>query len=281
MVKPAAFRRAVGFLQAEFRTSTRRACRVLGFARSSLAYESHRENPPGLLERLKALAAKRTSWGYRQLNRNLRREGFNFNHKRIYRLYRLEGLTVRRKHRKKMASRARVVLPKPTRPNERWSMDFVSDALWGGRRFRIFVVIDDFTREALALVADTSLGGARVARILDELVATRGAPELIVSDNGPEFTGKALDEWAYRTGVKLHHIRPGKPVENAYVESFNGKLRNECLNQHWFTDLADARVTIEEWRRDYNEERPHSSLDGKTPFEFASQFNPGLSLKVA
>jgi putative transposase len=152
---------------------------------------------------------------------------------------------------------------------------------WGSRRFRTFVVVDDFTREALALLVDTSIGGTRVARLLDELVAARGKPQLIVSDNGPEFTGKALDGWSYRTGVKLHFIRPGKPYENAFVESFNGRFRDECLNGHWFIDLADAREKIEDWRRYYNAERPHSSLGGATPLEYARRYNHGLTQQVA
>jgi putative transposase len=179
-----------------------------------------------------------------------------------------------------MAAIARTVLPAPSTPNERWSMDFVSDVTAGGRRFRIFAVVDDFTREVLTLVVDTSIGGLRVCRELAVIAAVRGLPKLIVMDNGPEFTGKALDAWAYQVGVKLHFIRPGKPVENAYVESFNGKLRNECLNQHWFLDLEDARRIIEEWRIDFNEVRPHSSLDGMTPKEYAAA-NAGLTSQVA
>ena len=265
---------------AEFDLSLRRACRALGFPRSSWHYQSRRPTQSELVARLRTLASKRPRWGYRMLHLMLRREGRQINHKRVYRLYRLEGLAVRRKQRKRMASAARTLLPAPTRPNERWSMDFVSDLTWSGRRFRILVVVDDFTRECLALVVDTSMGGARVARELDAIVQLHGLPTMLVTDNGPEFTGKALDGWAYQRGVKLHFIRPGKPVENAYVESFNGKLRNECLNQHWFTDLHDARRVIEEWRIDFNEVRPHSSLDGMTPREYA-EANRGLTSKVA
>jgi putative transposase len=159
-------------------------------------------------------------------------------------------------------------------------MDFVSDVTAQGRRFRILTVVDEFTRECLALVVDTSLGGARVARELDAIAAERGYPTMTLSDNGPEFTGKALDAWAYQRGVKLQFIRPGKPVENGYVESFNGKLRNECLNQHWFIDLLDARRLIEEWKIDFNEVRPHRSLDGMTPKEYAAS-NPGLTSTTA
>lgn len=279
-MKPAAYRQAVGFVMAEFSLSLRRACWALGFARSSWHYASRVEPPAELIEKLRTLASKRPRWGYRMLHLMLKRDGVVANHKRIYRLYKLEGLAVRTKNRKRIAARARTVLPAPSRPNERWSMDFVSDVTWSGRRFRIFAVVDDFTRETLALVVDTSLGGARIARVLDELVAERGAPEMIVCDNGPEFTSKALDAWAYQRGVKLHFIRPGKPVENAYCESFNGKLRNECLNENWFLNLEDARRIIEAWRVDYNEVRPHSSLDGRTPKEYA-ELNRGLTLRVA
>jgi len=280
MVRPAAFRLAVGLVMKEFDLSLRRACRVLGFNRSSWHYQSRRVEPKGLVARLRALASKRPRWGYRMLHLMLRREGHAVNHKRVYRLYKMEGLAVRQKLRKRMAAIARTVLPAPSAPNERWSMDFVSDVTATGRRFRIFAVVDDFTREVLTLVVDTSIGGLRVCRELALIAAVRGLPQLIVMDNGPEFTGKALDAWAYQVGVKLHFIRPGKPVENAYVESFNGKLRNECLNQHWFLDLDDARRIIEEWRIDFNEVRPHSSLDGMTPREYAAA-NAGLTSQVA
>jgi putative transposase len=202
------------------------------------------------------------------------------NHKRVYRLYKQEKLSVRRRERKRMTSAARTMLPAATRPNERWAMDFVSDVTAQGRRFRILTVVDEFTRECLALVVDTSIGGAGVARELDAVAAVRGLPTTTLSDNGPEFTGKALDAWAYQRRVKLQFIRPGKPVENGYVESFNGKLRNECLNQHWFTDLLDARRLIDEWRIDFNEVRPHSSLDGMTPNEYAAA-NHGLTSEAA
>jgi putative transposase len=280
MVRPAAFRLAVGQVMKEFDLSLRRACRVLGFNRSSWHYQSRRIEPKGLLARLRALASKRPRWGYRMLHLMLLREGHAVNHKRVYRLYKMEGLAVRQKLRKRMAAIARTVLPAPSRPNERCSMDFVSDVTAAGRRFRIFAVLDDFTREVLALVVDTSIGGVRVCRELAAIAMVRGFPELIVMDNGPEFTGKALDAWADQVGVKLHFIRPGKPVENAYVESFNGKLRNECLNQHWFLNLDDARRIIEEWRIDFNDVRPHSSLDGMTPKEYAAA-NAGLTSKVA
>lgn len=191
------------------------------------------------------------------------------NHKRVYRLYRDEGLSVRRRGRKRVAREVRLPLPAPIGPNELWSLDFVSDALAWGRRIRLLCVIDAFTRESLAIEVDTSLSGQRVACVLDRVIAERDqAPVEIVLDNGPELTSKALDQWAYERGVHLRFIEPGKPVQNAFVESFNGRLRDECLNEHWFLTLADARRLIEDWRMDYNRTRPHSSLGNLTPLEY-------------
>jgi len=198
----------------------------------------------------------------------LNREGLVVNHKRTERIYKQEGLSLRRQKRKKVASGLRVELPRPERVNQRWSMDFVSDSLNDGRRFRALTVVDDYSRECPVIEVDTSLGGRRVAETLSRLAEVRGLPEVITVDNGPEFAGKALDEWAYRRGVKLNFITPGKPVENAYIESFNGRLRDECLNGNWFPTLKDARQIIEAWRIDYNEVRPHSSLGNLTPSEF-------------
>ena len=242
MVKPAAYRQAVGFLQSEFEMSERRACRVFGRARSSCRYKARGVMVQGFLDDLRRHATARPRFGYRRLHVLLRRGGWQVNHKRVYRIYRAEGLAVRRKKRKRLAAGLRVVLPAPTRANERWSMDFVH-----------------------------SLGGQRVVRVLDRLAASRGLPQTIVTDNGPEFAGRALDGWAYRTKVRIHFIRPGKPVENAYAESFNGKFRDECLNEHWFVDMNDARTKIEDWRIDYNELRPHSSLANATPKEYSTQ----------
>jgi putative transposase len=271
MVKPAAYRQAVGFLQTEFEMSERRACRVLGRARSSCRYKAQRSMVQGFLDDLRRHATARPRFGYRRLHVLLRRGGWQVNHKRVYRIYRAEGLAVRRKKRKRLAAGLRVVLPAPTRPNERWSMDFVHDTLATGRKFRTLNIVDDFTRECVAIEVDTSLGGQRVTRVLDRLAASRGLPKTIVTDNGPEFAGRALDGWAYTTKVKIHFIRPGKPVENAYAESFNGKFRDECLNEHWFLDMQDARTKIEAWRIDYNEVRPHSSLANATPKEYSTQ----------
>lgn len=202
----------------------------------------------------------------------LKREGLVTNHKRTERLYREEGLSLKvRKHKKRVAM-TRIELPQPTRPNQRWSMDFVQDQLADGRRFRILTLVDSFTRECPALEVDTSIGGKRVARVLDRLAFLRGLPKVITIDNGPEFSSRALDAWAYGNNVKLDFIRPGKPVENAFIESFNGKFRDECLNENWFISLEDARQTIEAWRMDYNRHRPHSSLNDMTPMEYAEKF---------
>lgn len=262
---------AVVNVVAGFGLSQRRACRLIDLARSSYHYHSGKLRDFELRARLIDLAQKRPRFGYRRLHVLLRREGYLVNHKWTERVYREEGLALRRKKRRKLAGGLRATFMACQKPNERWSMDFVSDSLTSGRKIRVLTVVDDYTRECPALEVDTSLGGVRVTRFLDRLAETRGLPEVIRTDNGPEFAGKALDEWAYRNRVRLDFIRPGKPVENAYVESFNGKLRDECLNQHWFTTLQAARQIIEDWRRDYNEARPHSSLGNLTPEEFANK----------
>jgi len=199
----------------------------------------------------------------------LKREGLVINHKRTERIYREEGLVLRKKRRRKGAAGSRVFMPPPKQNNERWSMDFVTDSIVTGRRFRALAIVDDYSRECPAIEVDTSLSGKRVVGVLDRLAEIRGLPQVITMDNGPEFTSRALDEWAYRKEVKLKFIRPGKPIENAYAESFIGRLRDECLNTNWFINLKHARDIIEEWRKDYNEVRPHSSLKGRSPKEYA------------
>jgi putative transposase len=250
--------------------SERRACKLVGMTRSSYRYAVRRQEPGGLRERLRGLAQERCRFGYRRLTVLLRREGWPVNHKRVYRLYREEGLGVRRRKGKRIGVVRRQPLAIPTRPNGRWSMDFISDALGDGRKFRSLNIVDDFNRECLAAEVDTSLTGARVVRVLEQLGERRGLPQILVMDNGPEFAGRAVDVWAYDQGVKLHFIEPGKPVQNAFIESFNGKMRDECLNEHWFMSLAEAREAIEAWRRDYNEVRPHTSLGNRTPQEFTA-----------
>jgi putative transposase len=229
--------------------SERRACRLVGIGRSTLRYRSrpHREEE-SLRRRLRELAAARPRFGYRRLHVLLRREGVIVNHKRVERLYREEGLAVRRRTRKRVARDGRGRAALPERPNQQWGIDFVSDALTWGRRIRLFTVVDVFTREVLAIEVDTSLPGGRVVRVLERLAVERGAPDEIVLDNGPELAGKAVDQWAYERGVWLRFIEPGKPVQNAFVESFQGRLRDECLDRHWFVGLRDARHTIEAWR---------------------------------
>ena len=254
-----------------YRLSERRACGLLAVWRSSWRYRRRRYEDPLLRERLRELAYQRRRFGYRRLHVLLRREGWLVNHKRVYRLYREEGLAVRRRKRKRVAGLPRVPLEAPTRSNQGWSMDFLTDALGSGRRFRLLTVVDDFTREALAIEVDTSLPGTRVVRVLERLKELGRVPEWIVCDNGPEFSGRVLDQWAFDNGIRLHCITPGKPVENAYVESFNGKLRDECLNENWFGSLPEARAVIEAWRMDYNHARPHSALGYQTPEEFAAE----------
>ncbi len=237
---------------------------------SSYRYQPQADGDDGVRKRLRELAEQRKRFGSPRLHILLKREHLVINHKRTERIYREEGLALRRKRRRKGAAGARVVLPSAQRPNEHWSMDFVSDSIVTGRRFRALTVIDNYSRECPVIEVDTSLGGVRVVGVLERLAEARGLPEVITMDNGPEFVGRALDEWAYRKGVKLNFIRPGKPIENAYAESFNGRLRDECLNTNWFISLKQAREIIENWREDYNQVRPHSSLNNLTPAEYAN-----------
>ena len=258
-------------MKREYRRSERRACQLAGMGRSSCRYQARRREDEELRQRLRALAGERRRFGYRRLGVLLRREGWAVNHKRVYRLYRQEHLQVRKRLRKRTAGVERAPLAVPSGPNERWSMDFMTDSLATGRRFRTLNVVDDYTRECVRIEVDTSLGGQRVARVLEELREQRSGPQVIVVDHGPQFTSQALDRWAYQRGVKLHFIVPGKPEQNAYVESFNGKFRDECLNENWFMSLEEARVKIEAWRRDYNQVRPHSALEYQAPEEYAAQ----------
>jgi len=251
--------------------SERRVCRLLRLARGTKRYQPRRQaDEAELRQRLRELATERPRFGYRRLGALLEREGRRVNHKRVHRLYRADGLSLRRKKRKRLRRSAppEVVL---TGGNQRWSMDFVSDAIAGLRPFRVFALVADYTRECLALEADTSLSGERVKRVLDRVATERGRPGAVLSDNGPEFTARVLEAWSLENRVRRDFIEPGKPQQNAYVESFNGRLREECLNTQWFTSLADARRKLEAWRMDYNGARPHSSLGYRTPLEFAQQ----------
>lgn len=251
--------------------SQRRACGLIGLHPKTYRYASRRSGDIELRARLKALASERRRFGYRRLHILLKREGVVLNHKKLFRLYREERLTVRRRGGRKRALGTRAPLTLPQGPNQRWSLDFVSDMLADGRRFRVLVVVDDFTRECLTLVVDTSLSGIRVARELDALVAARGRPLMIVSDNGTELTSRAILHWQEDQAVEWHYIAPGKPMQNGFVESLNGRFRDECLNEHLFRSLLAARQIIEEWRIDYNARRPHTSLGGLTPNEFATR----------
>jgi putative transposase len=271
VVTPRQGRDAATFVQQEFGFGQRRACHVVGIHRSTYRLKSRRPNEDDLRDRLRALAAKRPRFGYRRLTLLLKREGCKVNHKRIYRLYREEGLAVRRKKRKRLVSASRIKPPPVTRANERWNMDFVEDQLSDGRKLRTLTIVDEFTRLCPRIEVDTNLGGERVVRALDELARLHGKPTWLRVDNGPEFIGKALDTWAFKNDVLLDFTRPGKPTDKAHVESFNGKFRDECLNQSYFLSVTDARDIIEAWRVDYNQNRPHSALRGLTPYEFALQ----------
>jgi len=250
--------------------SERHACRLLELGRSTYRYRpKNPERDAELRSRLKQLAAKRMRFGYRRLTVLLAREGIAANHKRVYRLYREERLAMRVRLRRRIRWNGTVAKVAADRPNQRWSLDFVSDCVSSGKVIRILTMVDDCTRECPALEVDTCLGSLRVRRVLDRVVQERGLPEAIVVDNGPEFRSRAFTAWSEERGVRLEFIQPGKPVQNAYVESFNGRLRDECLNANWFTSLKDARQKIESWRHDYNHQRPHSSLDYLPPVEFA------------
>jgi putative transposase len=249
--------------------SERRACSILGIDRSLVRYRHRRADDADLRARLRELAAARRRFGYRRLHVLLAREGITMNHKKLRRLYGEEQLQVRRRGGRKRATGTRAPLGLPSGLNQRWSLDFVSDALGDGRRFRILAVVDDFTRECLALVADTSLPGIRVVRELEALVSRRGRPFGFVSDNGTELTSLAMLKWAQDARVKWHYIAPGKPQQNAFIESFNGRLRDECLNETLFTSLGHARAVLAAWQHDYNTQRPHSKLGWLTPAEFA------------
>jgi putative transposase len=248
--------------------SERRAIRFTGFSRSTMRYRSLRSPQEELRARIHEFAAQRPRWGYRQIHTLLRREGWPVNLKRVQRIYREEGLAVRRKGKKRRSQQPRVIRAPLSGPNERWSMDFVSDTLSNGRRFRCLTIIDEFSRESLAIHTAHSIPAVRVIEVLERLRQERGLPQVIMTDNGSEFTSRAFDAWAYSRDVRIDYIQPGKPVQNCFIESFNGTFRDECLNLHWFLSIHDASRTIENWRQDYNDVRPHSSLGRLTPTEY-------------
>lgn len=267
MVSPAARRAVVRSLIETYRFSERRSCRIARVSRSTQRYVHRRNQRLWLRERLRELAEQYPRHGYWRLYRKLRRAGVMVNHKCVHRLYREEGLKVEKRARKRM-TRARVELPRATRANQSWSTDFMSDATSNGRRLRVGNVVDDYTREAASQV-DRSITAVRMIELIERFAVDRGGyPESITCDNGPEFISDAFDQWAGARGIKINFIQPGKPVQNCYVESFNGRMRDECLNQNWFTTLDDARRIILNWTDEYNEEREHGAL-GMTPREFA------------
>jgi putative transposase len=270
MVTPAAKREAVAHLRSAFDMSERRACRSIGCVRMTVRYRSRRPKDNELRQRLRALAHERRRFGYRRPHVLLRREGFKVNHKRLFRLYREERLMVRRRGGRKRALGTRAPMLVPHLPNERWSLDFVADQFLDGRRLRILAVVDDCSRECLALIPDTSISGIRVARELDRLLADRGKPKMIVSDNGTELTSSAILQWADDRKVAWHYIAPGKPVQNAFAESFIGRLRDELLNETLFRSLPHTRAVLEAWRTDYNTNRPHSRLGWMSPVIYAA-----------
>ena len=253
-----------------FKLSERVACRLAGISRTTYRYVRKEKGDDPVRARLKVLAARYPRYGYLMLHHLLKKEGFVINRKHTYRLYTEESLQLRTKARKKQR-RPRQPLTCPTAPNQRWSMDFISDQLSQGRRFRVLNVVDDYSRELVGQLTSFSIRGQQVAHFLSQLVETQGKPSQIVCDNGPEFTSKALFFWSKESGVALTFIQPGKPTQNAFVESLNGKFRNECLNQHGFRSLEEARYEIGQWRAHYNHVRPHSSLDYLSPVEYAKQ----------
>ena len=266
---PDAKRKAVAHACEKHGVSQRRACSILAVDRSSVRYTSTGPDDAELREAMKKVASERRRFGYRRIHIMLERQGIVMNQKKLRRLYREEKLQVRKRGGRKRALGTRRPMLLPNRPNERWSLDFVSDAFTDGRRFRVLAVVDDYSRECLALVADTSLSGLRVTRELAELIKHRGKPNTIVSDNGTELTSMAVLKWCQETSIEWHYIQPGKPMQNAFVESFNGSFRDECLNETLFTSLDEARTKINEWKDDYNQNRPHSSLGNLTPNEYA------------
>jgi putative transposase len=271
VVTPLQRRAAVTEIRASRQISERQACRFLGIHRALCRYRSRRPPDSELRAWLRERAQQKPRWGVPRLVWQRRDvEGYPDNHKRIARVYRSEGLAVRRRPRKHLTM-PRVSQPVPLHANERWSMDFVRDTLASGRVFRAFTLVDDATREALAIHPGISLPATQVIAVLEAVIAQRGQPKAIVCDNGPEFTGRAMLSWAHQRGIILAYIRPGKPIENAFVESFNGKLRDECLNLHWFLTLADAAYRLEAWRVFFNTERPHKSLGNLTPQQYADK----------
>ena len=262
---------AVSYLQATYSVSERRVCSAMAVDRSTIRHESKRPDDAELRDQVKQIASERRRFGYRRIHVLLEREGIHLNLKKLRRIYSEDKLQVKRRGGRKRALGTRRPMEVPAAVNVRWSLDFVSDAFTDGRWFRILAVVDDFTRENLALIADTSLSGARVVRELQTLCEQRGHPKTIVSDNGTKLTSTAVLKWVKETEIDWHYIQPGQPAQNAFIESFNGRLRDECLNETLFSSLRDARYELSRWRDDYNQVRPHSALGNLSPAEFVKQ----------
>ena len=272
MVTPSCRRDVVVHLQAAYRVSERCACGAMGFSRASHRYRSQAAPQDELRLRLKELAQTRVRYGYRRLHVLLRREGWYVNAKRVYRLYKEDGLVIRAKTpKRKRSCRYRGERVEITAPNQTWAMDFMSDTLFDNRSYRILTMVDCHSRESLAVEPRRSFGAFHVVEALDRIVRERGKPKTIRCDNGPEFAGRVLDQWAFFNEVELDFSRPATPTDNAFIESFNASVRKELLNASWFTSLADARLRMDAWRKEYNEDRPHTSLKNRTPREYADQ----------
>lgn len=267
-MKPAQKKILVEFLQVGYKIGLRKACQLIGLNRSTAYYQSQAKDQSALKIRLRDLAAARVRYGYRRLHVLLQREGWQINHKRVYRLYQQEGLSLRLKRAKKRVSAARVPCPPANAPNERWSLDFMTERLADGRRFRVLTLVDHFSRGSPALEVDFSLSGEKVVAVLERLAATGVKPKILHVDNGPGFLSKVLDAWAHKNGVHLEFSRPGKPTDNPFIASFNGKLRTECLQPNWFASLTEAKEKLEFHRIEYNTERPHTALDYQTPEQY-------------
>ena len=274
MVSASQRRSAVRYLAGRYSVSERRGCEVTRTARSTFQYKSIRPSQESLRQKIRDLALSRVRYGYKRIHVLLKRQGIHVNKKRVYRLYCQEGLQLRPRRPRRHVTAATRQPPraKPKAPNVAWSMDFVSDQTVDGLRFRALTVVDVFTRECLAIEPGKSLRGTDVVNVLSRITKKQGAPKRIYCDNGSEFCGRLVDLWAYANSVIMEFSRPGKPTDNAFIESFNGSLRDECLNVHWFDDLTDAREKLQAWRREYNESRPHRSLDDLSPLEFKARW---------
>jgi putative transposase len=272
-------RQDVAFAMEKFQVSERRACELNAVDRTSYRYEPRPDRNRDLRQKLSELARRKPRYGYRRLGVLLERDGKSVNHKRLWRVYQQAGLGVRRRERKRL-ERGKVGMPLLMRPNQEWSIDFISDAIANGRAIRALTVIDGFTKESPVIEVDASLSAPRITRVLDGVIEQRGRPDALRLDNGPEFTSRCFLAWAEQRGIQLVFIQPGKPVQNSFIESFNGRFRDECLNANWFESLADARRKIEAWRQEYNQHRPHSALAYRTPEEFARAWSPSPSPSV-